>query len=50
MNKEKIGQLLLKRGKDLEWIKQNMVIKKDHQEVMSALRGLLRIYIKKDLV
>ncbi|MBD3311390.1 MAG: hypothetical protein GF349_02750 [Candidatus Magasanikbacteria bacterium] len=48
MNEDKVIKLLLKRGKNLEWIKDNMVTKKDHREVMGTLDILVGLARKKD--
>lgn len=52
MNEDKVIQMLLKHDEDIQWIKENMVTKKDyqkdHQEVMNILDTLVGLASKKD--
>ena len=50
--KQSIGKLAvqtLKNTEDIEWIKENMVTKNDHNKVMTALDEVLRIVKKTDI-
>ena len=47
MNEDKVIQMLLKHsdeltkhGEDIEYLKENMVTKENHQEVMNALKQI----------
>ena len=48
MNEDKIIEILLKHDERLDWIEENMVTKKDHQEVMGTLDTLVKLANKKD--